>query len=99
MSIYSVLDIRTKLQPIFEKSPVQKAILYGSYATGNADKYSDIDIFIDSNGILNGLNFFGLLEDISSMVDIPVELIEAIDVIPNSRLDDEIKRKGVTISK
>ena len=60
-AIYTVNDIKRILQPVFKKHNIKKAVLFGSYAKGEADAKSDIDIMVDSN--LRGLAFYGLLED------------------------------------
>ena len=42
----SIADIQTLFGPILARSPAQRAILFGSIATGRADEYSDIDLII-----------------------------------------------------
>lgn len=39
-------NIRNKIVPILEKYKVKEASLFGSYARGDADEHSDIDIVI-----------------------------------------------------
>ena len=39
-------DIITAILPVLEKGGAKKAILFGSYARGDADEYSDIDLII-----------------------------------------------------
>jgi len=73
------------------------AILFGSYADGKATKDSDIDILIDSKGILTGLNFYGVYEDIASVFSKHVDLIEAYDIDETSDLYKDIDKKGVVI--
>lgn len=94
--IYTVKEITEKLQPVFVNSPVKKAILFGSYAQGAAHLNSDIDIFIDSNGELNGLNFFGIYEEIKTVLQKPIDLIEKIDVAENTKITQAIAN-GVVI--
>ena len=45
--------IDTFLEPYKTDADIQAAMLYGSYAQGNQNKYSDIDIFIVSSDNLN----------------------------------------------
>ena len=40
---------------------------------------------------------FGLLEDVCTSLDCPVDLIDTRDVIPGSLIDREIQGTGVTI--
>lgn len=41
----SVETIREKTVPIFKNYPIDKAILFGSYAKGSATISSDIDLY------------------------------------------------------
>ncbi|HHX50505.1 MAG TPA: nucleotidyltransferase domain-containing protein, partial [Clostridia bacterium] len=45
--VYTTNEIKSKLLPVFSAVPVEKAILFGSYAKGNPTRSSDIDIVID----------------------------------------------------
>ncbi len=92
---YTLEQIRSRLLPVFIKNGVRKATLFGSYSKGNATSKSDIDILVDSG--LRGMSFFGLLEDVCRSVSCNVDLIDTADVIPGSRIDNEIQRTGVVI--
>ncbi|MDR0306032.1 MAG: nucleotidyltransferase domain-containing protein [Chitinispirillales bacterium] len=95
--IYTITEIAQKLQPIFDAAPVEKAILFDSYAKGNPSKSSDIDIVIDSKGRIRGIDFFGVLEDITETLNIQVDLIEASQIIDGGRIQREIAETGVVI--
>ena len=95
--LYTTDEIKAKLLPIFRAVPVEKAILFGSYAKGNPTKASDIDIVIDSKGKIRGIDFFGVLEDITEALEIPVDLIEASKIIDGGRAQREIADTGVVI--
>ena len=45
--LYTIEDIHQILNPIFEKSGVIKAVLFGSYAKNSARDDSDIDILVE----------------------------------------------------
>ena len=95
--VYSVSEIIEKLLPIFSKTPVEKAIIFGSYAKGTQKYSSDIDIVIDSKGMIKGIDFFGVLEDITEALNVPVDLIEASQIIDGSRVQREIAETGIAI--
>ena len=95
--VYTTGEIKEKLLPIFNISPVQKAILFGSYAKGNPTQLSDVDILIDSKGKIKGIDFFGILEDITEALGVPVDLIEASQIIDGGRAQSEIEETGVVI--
>ena len=93
----TVEEIRSKLIPLFEAEPVYKAILFGSYAAGNATEDSDVDIVIDSKGQLLNMNFFGVLHDITELLGKKVDLIEITEVRSDSPILTEIKERGVVL--
>ncbi|MCR6544498.1 nucleotidyltransferase family protein [Dehalobacterium formicoaceticum] len=95
--VYTTDEIKAKLLPVFKAAPIYKAILFGSYAKGNPTRLSDIDIVIDSRGKIRGIDFFGVLEDITEVLDIPVDLIEASQIIDGCRIQQEIAKTGVVI--
>lgn len=97
MSVYSIEDIKIKLSPIFATYHIKKAVLFGSCAKGTAEKGSDVDIIIDDGGNLPGLSFYGLVDSVATELKIPVDIIDFIDIIPDSKVDTEIKRTGVVI--
>ena len=92
---YSVEQIKEKLTPVFRKNNVRRATLFGSYVKNMATAHSDVDLLVDSG--LRGLQFFGLLEDVCSSLDCEVDLIDVEDIIPESKIDHEIRSTGVVI--
>jgi len=97
VNVLTVEEIRSKLIPLFEAEPVYKAILFGSYAAGNATEDSDVDIVIDSKGQLLNMNFFGVLHDITELLGKKVDLIEITEVRSDSPILTEIKERGVVL--
>ena len=95
--IYTINEIKEKLFPIFNAIPVEKAILFGSYAKENPTRTSDVDILIDSKGKIRGIDFFGVLEDIKEALSVPVDLIEASQIIDGGRAQREILETGIVI--
>lgn len=95
--IYSIDEIKSRLLPVFSAAPIEKAILFGSYAKGNPKRSSDVDIVIDSGGKIRGIDFFGVLEDIVEILDIPVDLIEASQIINGSHVENELLETGIVI--
>lgn len=93
--IYSVDEIKEKIESIFVKYGVREAVLFGSYVKGKARKNSDVDIIVDSG--LRGLEFFGLLEDVVNSLNKEVDLLEVSQVIEDSIIMEEIKKSGVKI--
>ncbi|MCI9514083.1 MAG: nucleotidyltransferase domain-containing protein [Oscillospiraceae bacterium] len=57
--IYTLSELQTLLAPVFVRYGVRRAVLFGSYAKGQATEQSDVDLLVDSG--LRGLAFYGLL--------------------------------------
>ena len=93
--IYSAQQIESILRPVFKNHNIKKAVLFGSYAKGEARKNSDVDIMVDSG--LKGLSFFGLLEDVSVSLDKNIDMIDTTQIAKNSEIDMEISKNGVQI--
>lgn len=92
---YTVDQLKARLTPVFSKNNVRRATLFGSYVKGKATTRSDVDLLVDSG--LRGMQFFGLLEDVCTSLECDVDLIDVRDIIPDSKIDQEIRRTGVII--
>jgi len=94
---YSIEEIKEILYSIFIKMPIQKAILFGSYAKNMPTQKSDVDIYIDSEGALTGLKFFALIDMIQEKLNKDVDVIEKLEVEEDSPIQKEIEDTGVVI--
>ena len=92
---YTVDQLKSRLTPVFSKNHVRRATLFGSYSKGLATARSDVDLLVDSG--LHGMQFFGLLEDVCNSLECKVDLIDVKDVVPDSKIEQEIQRTGVII--
>lgn len=92
---YTIEQLKQRLTPVFQENNVCKATLFGSYGKGQATIKSDVDLLVDSG--LKGMRFFALLEDVCTSLDCGVDLIDVVDIVPNSPVDREIRRTGVVI--
>ena len=92
---YTVSQLESLRRPVFERNGVRRATLFGSYAKGSASPASDVDLMVDSG--LRGLAFFGLLEDVCQSLGCDVDLIDSTQILPDSRVAQEIRRTGVVI--
>ena len=96
-SIYSINEIKTILFPIFETAPVYRAILFGSYAKGSPTDKSDIDIVIDSKGELLNIDFYGVLEDITTRLGKRVDLFEITELKNNTDMQSVVEKEGIVL--
>ena len=96
-ALYTKNEIKEKLEPIFKAAPIERAILFGSYAKDLQTPSSDVDIVIDSNGKVRGIEFFGILEDITVCLDKKIDLIERYEIKENSPILHTIEQEGVVL--
>jgi predicted nucleotidyltransferase len=94
---YSTTEIKEKLEPIFKSAPIERAILFGSYAKGSQTPTSDVDIAIDSSGKLLNIHFYGVLEEITECLNKRIDLLEISEVREKSPLASVIAKEGVVL--
>ena len=94
-SVYDIAEIQRRLEPVFRANGVKSAVLFGSYAKGEAAVNSDIDIMVDSG--LRGLDFVGLIEYVREALDKNVDLIDIHYVDRNSPIEKVVNSTGISI--
>ena len=95
--IYTIEEVKNKLNDILKNFSVKKAILFGSYAKGIPTSKSDIDLVIDSEGKLLNIYFYGLLEDLVQKFNKNIDLFEISEIKENSRIYNDIQREGIVV--
>ena len=85
--IPTIGQIRESLAPLLESAGARKAVVFGSYARGNADGYSDLDIIIvhdTEKGFFDRASDFGEVRSawprsLDMLIYTPNELDEMIE--------------------
>lgn len=72
----AITQIKELTKPIFEEYGVDKAYVFGSYARGDYDETSDIDIIIVAENIKSLLIIGAILEALKKVLKKEVDLIE-----------------------
>jgi predicted nucleotidyltransferase len=80
---YKITDIRELVQPIAALYGVERIMLFGSYARGDATLDSDIDLHVDKGAIRGYFRLAGFHRDLEEALDTPV------DVVTTGALDEE----------
>ena len=69
----------------FKDKPVKKVYLFGSYARGEADDNSDVDLLVDLDRTQTiGWSFYGWHEELKN------RLKKNVDVISNAKRSEEV---------
>ncbi len=72
----AITQIKKLTEPIFKKYGVEKAYVFGSYARGDYNEESDIDIIIVAKNIRSLLVIGAILEALKQVLQREVDLIE-----------------------
>ena len=72
----AIIEIKKLTEPIFKEYGVEKAYVFGSYARGDYNENSDIDIIISSKNIRSLLIIGAILEALKLVLQKEVDLIE-----------------------
>ena len=90
--IYTLEQLKELIAPIAEEYQLAAVYLFGSYARGDANQDSDIDLRIDK-GAIRGLQIGRLAADLEDALGIPVDLVPTGSLdsnFLNSIADDEV---------
>ena len=90
-------EIRAAVAPICERYGVERMTLFGSYARGEADELSDVDLMVDKydNTKLHGFIWGGLYGDLKDALGIEVDVLSRIST--RQKFLDKIAKDEVLI--
>jgi len=72
--VYTLDEIAERIAPVAKKYNIPKVYIFGSYARGEANPDSDVDLMIEV-GNLRGLEVISALEEFKNALNKPVDLI------------------------
>ena len=71
-----ILQILKDLKPELEKKyPISELGLFGSYARGDNNEKSDIDILVDFNGRIDGFDYIRLAHDLEDSLQYKIDIV------------------------
>lgn len=83
--IYTIDEIKKRVEPVAKKYDIEKVYLFGSYARGDATEESDIDLRIDGDQKIRSLiDLSGLFLDFENALQ------KSIDVVTTDSLRQNI---------
>lgn len=91
--IYTIHEIKKILKPVFKKYGIEKAYLFGSYARGEANSNSDIDLILrrPKKG-----DWFDFEEEAKEKLGKEIDFIYSGDVVQSQFLDN-IQKEWILI--
>ena len=84
---YTIEEIKTILEPIARKYGVKRVYLFGSYARGDVNENSDVDLRIDKGSLKGMFALCGLYTEIEEA------LRTKVDILTTGSLEDDFLRK------
>ena len=72
---YTIDEIKAKTAPIAKAYGVKKVSLFGSYARGEADDNSDVDLYIDKGRLKSLLQYFSFVDELEKNLGCHVDVI------------------------
>ncbi len=87
-SVLTIKQIKERIKPVMEKHGVKDVYLFGSYARGEANSNSDVDIYCDSGDIDT------LFKEVAFNDELEEALGKKVDVVTiGSRMSDYFRRQ------
>jgi predicted nucleotidyltransferase len=92
---YTIADIKNKITDTARKYGIQKAYLFGSYARGEAERASDIDICIEKGQLRTLLELSGFCQDLEETLGNKVDVVTTAGL--TSDFKEQIERDMILI--
>ncbi len=98
----TILDYLKKIKPELEKYGIEKIALFGSFATGTENVYSDIDIAVKKkNGFFKDHTAYDYFEIVSKLRGMILQTLhrnsDVLDLDSNSEFADTIKKELIYV--
>jgi len=90
-----IQTIKSKAIPVLENEGINKAAIFGSHATGEAKKKSDIDFIVEFNGRKSLFDLVGLKLKLEESLNRKVDLLTYRSIYPPLR--DRILNEQIVI--
>ena len=72
---YSIEEIKKKTIPIAESYGIERVSLFGSYARGEANDESDIDLYIDKGHLRSLIQYFLFVNELEKSLGCHVDVV------------------------
>ena len=88
--VYTVDQIKDKIYPVAEKYDLSKVYLFGSYARGEADEKSDVDVALE---LEDESSYFDVYGKLLTLFDEKVDIFLVSDLVsPKTNIGELVKQ-------
>lgn len=98
MHTLSVDEIRTIVKELLKRYHAEYALLFGSYARGDATSDSDVDLIIVGGKDFVPRNIFALAEDLREMTGRSADVFEMREVDKGTPFYETVIKEGIRIA-
>ena len=95
--IYTLDELTGMLRPIIDRHNVEKAVVFGSYASGTATPESDLDVLVYGGEGFRCRSVFAIAEELHEASGKRVDVYERSELLDGSPLLDAIDKEGVLL--
>ena len=85
--ILTIKEIKNRIRPVVEKHHIEEVYLFGSYARGEANENSDVDIYCSSGDVDSLIKRAGLLRELAEALGKDVDVVTI-----GSKLKDRFRK-------
>ena len=85
--ILTIKEIKNRIRPVLEKHHIKDVYLFGSYARGEANENSDVDIYCSSGDVDSLIKRAGLLRELAEALGKDVDVVTI-----GTKLKDRFKK-------
>jgi len=98
MNVLTLSEIESYVRLLLKKYNAESALLFGSYARGEATSDSDIDIIVFGGPDFKRCNIFAFAEDLRELTKRDVDAFEISEVNDNSDFHRTVMKEGWKIA-
>ena len=98
--ILSKNEIKESIRDIIKRDDyynISKIVLFGSYARGDAESNSDIDLVVYDSPLFKGMKVYSFIGDLKEKLHKDVDLFIDRNIVKNSVFYKNIENDGVVI--
>ncbi len=79
-----IINILSQHKPaLIRKYPISELGLFGSFARGDYNEQSDIDILVDFNGRIDGFDYIRLAHEFEDLFDHKIDMVSRRGIKPH----------------
>ena len=91
-------EIETCIKELVRRYHAEYALLFGSYARGDATPESDVDVVVIGGASFKKMNIFAFAEDLRAMTGKAVDAFEICEIDEGTPFYDAVMREGKRIA-